>query len=220
MKTRSAITLTFLSPPNFSLPSSALRPSSAVPLCAVRLSALLLCGACAGDLDDPSAFEAVTASPLIRPANTYPSLAGTTPNPAVSPSVGPSVVPPVMPPSGGGAGPGGTACDRATEIFADPMVCAGSSCHGVAGTPFTLPWVDLVTDPATLATRLSTTMGTSDCVGLPILDPANPAMSLLLTKLSDAPPCGATMPYLPTYTLSEEDRQCINDWVLSQGSTP
>jgi hypothetical protein len=69
-----------------------------------------------------------------------------------------------------------------------------------------------------LATRLSTTLGTGECADLPVLDLANPAGSLLLTKLSGTPPCGAAMP--SGTTLSEVDRQCINDWVMAQGTAP
>jgi hypothetical protein len=76
----------------------------------------------------------------------------------------------------------------------------------------------LVTGPETLATRLSTTMGTSTCEGIPILDLSNPAASLLLTKLVAPAPCGATMP--SGTTLSDADRQCINDWVMAQGAAP
>jgi hypothetical protein len=80
-------------------------------------------------------------------------------------------------------------------------------------------WVDLVQDPDNLGARLSTTMGTNDCVGAPIIDVTNPAQSLLLTKLTDPPPCGALMPASAT-PLSDADRQCITDWVFAQASTP
>jgi hypothetical protein len=122
----------------------------------------------------------------------------------------------------GGTGGGAVGCARAPEIFANPMVCGGAACHGVPGQPFALPWVDLVTEPATLATRLSTTMGkgSTECAPFLVLDLANPAGSLLLSKLNDADPCGEPMPFSDTYVLTEVDRQCINEWVLAQGSTP
>jgi hypothetical protein len=108
-------------------------------------------------------------------------------------------------------------CPRVIEIFESPT-CAGSICHGTAGSaaPHALVWVDLTFDPANLATRLSTTMGTGACAAFKIFDPANPAESLLLTKLMDPAPCGDPMPLASPTPISADDRQCITDWVNAE----
>lgn len=172
--------------------------------------------ACAGDLDDPSAFSETMPIRAIRPANVYP-LAGPTDTPT-SNGGGPQMPQPAptTPPAGtGGAPAAGAGCARALDIF-NSASCAGMSCHGQAGSTaeHALPWVDLTFDQANLVTRLSTQMGTGDCAELMVFDTANPAQSLLITKLTEPVPCGSPMPFSGDL-LAAEDKQCITDWVTA-----
>jgi hypothetical protein len=75
--------------------------------------------------------------------------------------------------------------------------------------------VDLNFDQANLATRLTTTMGNGECSTFRVIDTQNPAQSLLVTKLTDPPPCGLPMPYPGFPALAEADKQCIIDWVYA-----
>jgi hypothetical protein len=172
--------------------------------------------ACAGDLDDPSAFAETMPIRAIRPANVYP-LAVPSDAPTGS-GGGPQNPPPQNPPPAGtgGAPAAGAGCARALEIFASPTR-AGGSCHGAAGSTAEhgLIWVDLNFDQANLGSRLSTKMGTGACAELLVLDAANPLQSLLITKLTEPVSCGALMPFLGEM-LSAEDKQCITDWVTAE----
>jgi hypothetical protein len=149
---------------------------------------------CAGDLEDPDAFSGVHPIEAIRPLGTDPDPPGPTDG---------------LPPECSARGP--------VDIFKDTMSCGGPACHGVPGMAAAAAWVDLVTDPDNLATRLSMTDGTTVCVGHKILDVANPTQSLLLTKLNDPPACGARMPVGgPNFT--DADRACLAAWVTEQAT--
>lgn len=47
-----------------------------------------------------------------------------------------------------------------------------------------------------------------------LFDPDNPSESLMITKLSDFPPCGQPMP-LAGPLLSDDEIECIEDWIGS-----
>lgn len=166
---------------------------------------------CAGDLDDPTAFSVVTASPLIRqpgvepqsPSSPGPTAPTSTPGPA-DPPPPPATMPPEpeLPAS----------CDRTPyEILTDPMRCGGAACHTMPA----LEVVDFAATPNTLFGRLATTDGEGACAGIPLIDLANPTQSMLLTKMSMDPPCGVAMPYFEITTIPAEEVQCLTDWVVA-----
>jgi hypothetical protein len=83
------------------------------------------------------------------------------------------------------------------------MACGGIACHGTAD--FEGFYVDLV------RTELVGKEGTGQCAGQYIIDPNDPEASLLITKLSDTPACGAQMPFAGL-TISTEQRDCLVEW--------
>jgi hypothetical protein len=84
--------------------------------------------------------------------------------------------------------------------------CGGSVCHSngdstAAGLDLTSPDVE---------ERVSGAPGTA-CVGI-LADPADPEASLLYTKVSGTPTCGARMP-LTGDPLTEDELTCMRDWI-------
>jgi hypothetical protein len=110
----------------------------------------------------------------------------------------------------GSAGTAGCV-DVVTVLF--PQKCGTTACHNPtdhqAGLDLVSPGVDA---------RVNGVVSTSDdCPGQTIADPSDPEGSLLLSKLSDTPPCGARMPFATT-PLSAVETDCIREWVA--GLTP
>lgn len=93
-------------------------------------------------------------------------------------------------------------CD-VPQLFVDR--CGSSACHNgetaAGGLDLTSPDVEQ---------RVSGVAG-NNCIGL-LADPANPEASLLYTKLSDAPNCGARMP-LTGEPLTDDEMTCMRDWI-------
>jgi hypothetical protein len=115
-------------------------------------------------------------------------------------------------PSGGTGGmSGGAACDAPSQVFVKS--CAITNCH----TPgIFMP--DL--SAATAAALKTMTAGTStgSCLGQPLLNAANPAMSPLLLRVMGTT-CGERMPdklINPNVTyLSQADSDCLTSWVTA-----
>ena len=100
-----------------------------------------------------------------------------------------------------------TACgDVVTRIF-QPQ-CGNTGCHGALAPQEGL---DLVS--AGVAARVVGVNGT-ECSGV-LANPASPETSLLYTKLSSHPPCGAQMP-LAANPLSSADVACVLAWIAGQ----
>jgi hypothetical protein len=90
------------------------------------------------------------------------------------------------------------------KLFEDH--CGGGICHSdgestAAGLDLTSPGVEQ---------RVSGVSG-AGCTGI-LADPAHPEASLLYTKVSDAPSCGARMP-LNGDPLTEDELSCMRDWI-------
>lgn len=100
-------------------------------------------------------------------------------------------------------------CD-AQPIF--DRSCALAGCHDSVTAPAGL---DLST-VGTGAALIGRPSGSADvggaCTGVaPIVDPGAPENSLILLKLSGAPPCGSAMPLVGM--LQPGERECIEGWV-------
>jgi hypothetical protein len=105
------------------------------------------------------------------------------------------------------AGDDATACgDIGARIF--QAQCGSSGCHGALAPQEGL---DLVS--AGVAARVVGVAG-QECSGT-LADPAMPEASLLYTKLSANPPCGAQMP-LARPPLSGADTACLLAWIAAQ----
>jgi len=101
---------------------------------------------------------------------------------------------------------GGSCGDVVSRIF-QPQ-CGNSGCHGAMAPQQNL---DLVS--AGVAARVVGVSGT-ECSGV-LANPASPETSLLYTKLSAHPPCGAQMPLAAT-PLSSADIACVLQWIANQ----
>jgi hypothetical protein len=100
----------------------------------------------------------------------------------------------------------GACGDVVARIF-QPQ-CGNTGCHGALAPQQGL---DLVS--AGVAARVVGVNGT-ECSGL-LANPASPETSLLYTKLSSHPPCGAQMP-LAANPLSGADAACVLAWIAAQ----
>jgi hypothetical protein len=106
------------------------------------------------------------------------------------------------------AGETGTgACGDVVMHIFQPQ-CGNSGCHGAVAPQQNL---DLVS--AGVAARVVGVSGT-ECSGV-LANPASPETSLLYTKLSSHPPCGAQMPLAAT-ALSSADMACVLAWIAAQ----
>lgn len=166
------------------------------PFLVVTCAALFL-ASCAGDLDGAEEeYAALPVSPAIRPANVH------------APAPGATTVMPT-----------GMGCDGAVAIMQTPGKCGTTVCHGTATDAPLQAVADFSGDAAQLPAKLKAFMSTVSCAGMaPVLDATNPAQSLLITKLSDPPPCGVKMPQAGSITA--EEAQCITDWALEAAAAP
>lgn len=112
--------------------------------------------------------------------------------------------------SGGSSGTasGGPCSDVPTRVFTPS--CGGVGCHGAMSPQQGL---DLVSPG--VAARVVGVAGKM-CSGI-LADPANPASSLLYTKLLPGVTCGAQMP-LARPVLPQSDVDCIKTWIGAQGT--
>ncbi|HJL20005.1 MAG TPA: hypothetical protein RMH99_30350 [Sandaracinaceae bacterium LLY-WYZ-13_1] len=108
------------------------------------------------------------------------------------------------------AASGTCTADDAPSILASS--CGGEGCHGPSESAVGL---DLVSSG--LAGRLVGVSGSADgeCNDHVLIDPDDPAASLLSAKTSTAPPCGSRMPLAGAF-LSRAEQACLEDWVRMQ----
>jgi hypothetical protein len=113
------------------------------------------------------------------------------------------------PPGGGGTGgtgAGGAAgvCDAPTMVFATRC----SFCHPLLAQP------DLTMNPPPDLTVVMSTMASTGCVGMPLVNATTPADSVLLKRISGTT-CGDQMPMGGPY-LSATEIACVTSWVMSK----
>lgn len=110
----------------------------------------------------------------------------------------------------GGAGgeepPPGDVCDGFAVLQEG---CSGTACHSEPNAPL---GNFAYTEEAAL--EFIGRAGAVSCAGQgTIIDPDNPADSLLIQKMSGDAPCGTTMP--PAGALPQEDIDCVEEWIGS-----
>ncbi len=120
---------------------------------------------------------------------------------------------------------GGSNCDMPTLIETN---CGSAACHqGDAANPEPFGVLELVAvDPQTLvgkpAVYPAEANANGDCpVDAPelIIDPTNPAASLMLTKLKDTQACGEGMPSPFSFSyLGDAEYACFEEWVMGLAS--
>jgi len=110
-----------------------------------------------------------------------------------------------LPASGtGGSAPATTACDGFAILAAN---CGTSGCHGEGSNLGTFAASE------SAARGYIGKNGAVTCAGQgPIIDPSDPASSMLVQKMGDDPPCGNYMP-LAGALLSDAEIACIEDWM-------
>lgn len=104
-----------------------------------------------------------------------------------------------------GGGSTGDVCDGFAILAAN---CSTGGCHGQGSN---------LGDFAASEEAALSYVGESGviCGGQgPIIDPENPADSVLILKLSDDPPCGQPMPQNGPL-LSDDDVACLEEWIAS-----
>jgi hypothetical protein len=161
-------------------------------LCALLAFAPAVLAGCPGKLDDKDAFVNYTAGSSAGGGAGFAN--GAAGESADAGAAGTSNI---------NLGPCG---DVVARIFVPS--CGGTGCHGA-----TAPQEGLDLVSSGVAARVVGVAG-KGCSGT-LADPSNPANSLLYTKLSTQPPCGAQMP-LAQPPLSDDDATCVLDWIASQ----
>ncbi|MEP6653351.1 MAG: hypothetical protein ABJA82_08340 [Myxococcales bacterium] len=110
--------------------------------------------------------------------------------------------------SGTGTGGSGPACDAPTMVFMPK--CSGATCH--LPSPGIFP-----PDFSNLAALKTTTAASSlaPCKGKPIVDPATPGMSVLVTRVTGST-CGERMPDMmidnTVKYLTQPEIDCVSSW--------
>lgn len=116
--------------------------------------------------------------------------------------------------AGSGGADQGPGCDALAILTSEtvPQGCAQASCHSsvVAARGLNLQGPELFQ-------RLSTQLGQS-CSGRPLIDVNDPASSLLYNRLTDMPCGGGRMPS-GAPELSDEEAQCVLEWIQAQAGT-
>lgn len=104
----------------------------------------------------------------------------------------------------GGSAPTTAACDGFAVLAAN---CGTSGCHGEGSNLGTFAASE------SAARGYIGKGGAVTCAGQgPIIDPSDPASSMLVQKMGDDPPCGNYMP-LAAARLSDAEIACIEDWM-------
>lgn len=152
--------------------------------------------ACAGDLDDPDRFAFLLGDggPLV-PADAAATDAG-------APDAG-------SPDAGGPAMTSVPVC--VSNVFS--MHCGSAACHGDGAVQ-----VDLVS-PGVQARLVDQAAGAAGMCAGRVFVASDASESLLLDKLSDAPPCGSKMPLVGA-DLASDELKCLTDWVASLAGGP
>lgn len=108
------------------------------------------------------------------------------------------------------AGTGGAACpDVETEIFVT-RCSEQAGCHSADDMQGML---DLASSD--VASRIVGVPGTSNCGGEVLADPSDPTSSLIYTKLTDTPTCGAQMPFGGGEKLTQTEIDCVEAYIAS-----
>jgi hypothetical protein len=146
---------------------------------------------CAGDLRDPGRFSYLYDNDGGRTDSGSPS--GVKDAGGTSSMDASMTTPPAAPPM----------C--VTKLFM--MKCGSLGCHAMGGTQ-----VDLVSP--NVATRLvgKSSSTSLPCKGMTLVDSSG-GKSLLISKITDPPPCGSLMPV--TGSLTTDERSCLTGWVSS-----
>lgn len=158
-------------------------------LCLLTAIGLASFARCAGSIDDPARFD-----------------------PALGQDPGSEITEEETPDNNGNVNldpdnNGAAVCPPGTDVVTSivvPSCAAGAGCHSGSFAPDLRAEVDYV---ATLVDVAST------CDGIPLVDSADVANSVMLTKLSadPGPVCGTIMP--PSGAMSDADIACLTDWV-------
>ncbi len=104
----------------------------------------------------------------------------------------------------GEAEPGEELQCEVPKLFAER--CGGENCHGNGGS--SAAGLDLISPD--VEQRIVGVSGTS-CGGI-VADPSDPEGSLLYTKVSETPECGARMPIIGE-PLDEDELRCVKEWI-------
>lgn len=147
--------------------------------------------ACAGDLKDPERFAF-----LLGDGGVF--------GPADASGIGPGTSDAGTPDAGGPAPVAVPVC--VSNVFS--MHCGTAACHGDGATQ-----VDLVS-PGVAARLVGQQAGAAGMCAGRVFVSADGSESLLLDKLSDAPPCGSKMPLVGA-ALADAELKCVMDWVAS-----
>lgn len=121
---------------------------------------------------------------------------------------------------GGSSGVGG--CDAPTMVFRTATGCAMTNCHDSSVVQSGLDLSVADPFPALVGKTTDQTGVGSACqanTGV-IVDPQNPSMSLLYTKISVSPPCGAPMPFPLGPTDNGTAAACVLDWIEANLAAP
>jgi hypothetical protein len=114
---------------------------------------------------------------------------------------------------GGTGGAGGAPCDAPNMVF--KTTCTGANCHGPGPFP-----PDFQGDPTGLVVGRAS-ISVAPCTGMPIVNAANPAASVLLTRINGAT-CGEQMPSnidnpdARRPVLTQQQIDCVTSWVMSK----
>jgi len=107
-------------------------------------------------------------------------------------------------------GPGGTSGDGCDGFAVLAANCAGSSCHGENSA-----YSNFAESEAAAVSFVGESGESSCATNGPLLDPENPAASIILQKVTAAvPPCGEPMPIVGG-DLSQQEITCLQDWIGS-----
>lgn len=99
--------------------------------------------------------------------------------------------------------------DVPKEIFGVVGKCGSAACHGSSDAA-PVAYSDLGHSTDDVTTRLVDMPGTGACASYKMIDAEHPEDSLMLTKLTDSPPCGQKMPF--GGMISAAERDCILAW--------
>jgi hypothetical protein len=108
---------------------------------------------------------------------------------------------------GGSSGGSGGECDGFAVLQTN---CGGSGCHGQDSL------YSNFAESEEAALAFVGESGEATCANAgPMIDPANPAASIILQKVTaSSPPCGERMPVVGG-PLSQEDVTCLQEWIGS-----
>jgi hypothetical protein len=100
-------------------------------------------------------------------------------------------------------------------IFPAPTNARCDSCHDMPASEVSNGKLHMGTDMATAYNALvgKTAMG-KKCIGMPLVVPGKPEMSLLLQKLGPTPPCGSRMP-IGGAPITDAQFEMVRSWIAA-----